>query len=152
MPVSPDFRDVLTTFIYNNLSVLMNPTNAFQVVVTNTTTPTIPAFPTQPVTPVNPVTPITQPTVTAGLTVDTSTTPTIVISPEIIQALQAAVVNNFTDLRLPADIEEIAQEFFANLPPLIASNTQTTTTSTSNTAANAATTAAAAAAQASIAS
>ena len=144
MPVSPDFQDVLTTFIYDNLPVLMNPTNALQVVVTNATTPALPTFPPQPLTPINPVTPLTQPTVASGLAADTSTMPVIVISPDILQAIQAAALNNFTDLGLPADIEEIAKAFFANLPPLTTTNTQTTTTAT-NIAANATATAAAAA-------
>ncbi|HWR08380.1 hypothetical protein [Sporomusa sp.] len=42
---------------------------------------------------------------------------TIVITPEILLGLQAYVLNNFDDLRLPSDIQDIVREFFSvNLP------------------------------------
>ncbi|WP_176772670.1 hypothetical protein [Sporomusa acidovorans] len=44
------------------------------------------------------------------------TTNTIVVSPGDLQALKTAVLNNFNQLGLPADIQEIVQQFFALNP------------------------------------
>lgn len=92
MPLRPDFQSILATFVYNNLPVLMNPANAFRVVITNNVTP-IPA------------------TTSSGV-------PVLNIDPSLLQALQAASLDNFTSLGLPPDIAQIAKQFFANLPPL----------------------------------
>lgn len=81
----------------------MNPSNAMNVVVTNDILPTAPTTPTTPIP--------------AAPTIDTA--PVIIISPEILKALQSYVVNNFPDIGLSQDIQQVAKEFFANLPPLI---------------------------------
>jgi hypothetical protein len=99
MPLRPDFQSILATFVYNNLPVLMNPANAFRVVITNN------------------VTPIT--TTRSGAAV-------LNIDPSLLQALQAASLDNFTSLGLPPDIAQIAKQFFANLPPLINPNASVT--------------------------
>ena len=72
----------------------MNPANAINVVVTNTIIPTIPTTPT------------------------TNTTPVVFITPEVLQALQSYTLDNFPTIGLPKDIQEIAKNFLANLPPL----------------------------------
>ncbi len=111
MPVKPDFHDILVVFVYNNLPILMNPANATNVVVSNSIVPTTPTTPTTQT-----------PTTTLA-----STTPVITIDPSLLQSLQAAALNNFTNLGLPLDIQQIAQNFFSNLPPSILSSTATTT-------------------------
>jgi len=73
----------------------MNPGNAANVVVSNDIIPT---------TPISPVS-----------TVDTL----LIISPDLLKALQAYTVNNFPNIGLPQDIEQIAKDFIANLPPVI---------------------------------
>jgi hypothetical protein len=83
-----DFQDVLEVFVYTNLTLIMNPLNATALASTTTTTGT--------------TTTITLP---PGFT------------PELLTALQTAVLNHFTNLGLPADIEVLTREFFANLPP-----------------------------------
>lgn len=114
MPVAPDFHDILVVFVYNNLPILMNPANATNVVVSNSIVPTAPTTPT-------------------STTAPTSTTPVITIDPSLLQSLQAAALNNFTNLGLPLDIQQIAQNFFSNLPPSILSSTATTTATTTTT-------------------
>lgn len=98
MPLRPDFQSILATFVYNNLPVLMNPANAFRVVITSTAAPT-----------------------TA-----TSEVPVLVIDPGVLQALQAAALDNFASIGLPPDIGQIAKQFFANLPPLVNPSASTT--------------------------
>lgn len=118
MPVSPDFHDILVIFVYNNLPILMNPANARNVVVSTSIVPMTPTTPTTP----------------TSTTTLASTTPVITIDPSFLQALQAAALNNFTNLGLPLDIQQIAQNFFSNLPPSILSSTATTTVVTSTAA------------------
>jgi hypothetical protein len=108
LPISSDFEDILTVFVYTNLPVLMNPANAMNVVVVSDTT-----TPTATITSITPNVPVT------------TTAPTIVIAPELITALQAGVINNFTDLGLPPDIQEITQQFFALLPTTVTTVTTT---------------------------
>ncbi|MCE5284954.1 MAG: hypothetical protein LLG02_03765 [Pelosinus sp.] len=91
MPLRPDFQSILAVFVYNNLPVLMNPANAAHVVITNNVIPT---------------------------TATATGVPVLSIDPSLLQALQAASLNNFANLGLPPDIAQIAQQFFANLPPL----------------------------------
>jgi hypothetical protein len=98
MPLRPDFQSILAIFVYNNLPVLMNPENAFQVVITNNVTP---------------------------ITSTKSGVPILSIDPSLLQALQAASLDNFMSLGLPPDIAEIARQFFANLPPLDKPNAST---------------------------
>ncbi|VBB07394.1 Hypothetical protein LUCI_2639 [Lucifera butyrica] len=87
MPVTPDFHDELEIFVYNNLAFLMNPTNASNVVVANTTAPITPTAPLEPGTPLTPNASIAPgPTVTVA----TPATPVIVIDPSLLQVLQAA--------------------------------------------------------------
>jgi hypothetical protein len=95
MPLRPDFQSILAVFVYNNLPVLMNPANAFRVVITNNVTP---------------------------ITTTPSGVPVLSIDPSLLQALQAASLDNFANLGLPPDIAEIAKQFFANLPPLDSPN------------------------------
>ena len=95
----------------------MNPANARNVVVSTSIVPTTPTIPTTPTT-----------------TTPASTTPVIAIDPSLLQALQAAALDNFTNLGLPLDIQQIAQNFFSNLPPSILSSTATTTAVTSTAA------------------
>ena len=97
----------------------MNSSNAMNVVVSNDIIPTTPTTPTVPIS--------------AAPTINTA--PVIIISPEIAKALQAYVLNNFPDIGLPQDIQQVAQDFFANLPPLIpiAPNIAATATATSDT-------------------
>ncbi|GMB01228.1 hypothetical protein [Pelosinus sp. IPA-1] len=122
MALKVDFRNTLETFIFSNLPVLMNITNAMHVVVSNTVTPTTPTTPTIPVS-----TPI-----------DTTVTPipTIVITPDVLKAIQAYTLNNFPNIGLPQDIQEIAKEFLANLPPLVPVTQNTATTITTATSTN----------------
>jgi hypothetical protein len=54
-------------------------------------------------------------TTTAGTTATITLPPGF--TPELLTALQATVLNHFTNLGLPADIEVLTREFFANLPP-----------------------------------
>jgi len=111
VPLSSDFQNILEVFIFTNLPVLTNPNAAKSVLFTNNivpTTPTSPIVPTTPITPASPVTPTTP----------TSTPTVLFIPPEVALALQTAVLTNFNDLRLPRDIQNIAQAFFANLPPI----------------------------------
>jgi hypothetical protein len=54
--------------------------------------------------------------VTASATATAPTTDTIVVTPETLQALKVYVVNNFSNLNLPADIQEIVRQFFAVNP------------------------------------
>ena len=111
MTLKPDFQNSLQSFVYSNLPMLMNPTNARNVVVTNVIIST-PA---------------------------TNTPPVLFISPEVLQALQSYTLNNFPDIGLPNDIQEVAKNFFANLPPLtlitptVATATTTTTVTTTPT-------------------
>lgn len=103
MALKPDFHETLQAFVYSNLPILMNPFNAHNVVVTNTIIPTIPTAPTTPISP----------------TPTTNTSPVIFITPEVLQALQSYSLNNFPDIGLPNDIQEVAKNFLATLPPLI---------------------------------
>jgi len=41
------------------------------------------------------------------------------ITPNVLQAIQAYVLNNFPDIGLPQDIQEVAKKFLSNLPPLV---------------------------------
>ena len=63
-----------------------------------------------------------------------NTSPVIVITPTVLQAIQSYVINNFPDIGLPQDIQQIAKNFLSNLPPLI--SITPTTSSTSTAAAN----------------
>jgi len=100
LALKPDIQNALQSFIFANLPILMNPSNALNVVISND------IFPTTPTVPISPT-----PTI--------ATAPVILLSPEIVKALQSYVVNNFPDIGLPQDIQQVAKEFFANLPPLI---------------------------------
>ncbi len=40
-------------------------------------------------------------------------TNTIVVTPEILTGLQAYVLNNFDNLRLPSDIQDVVRNFFS---------------------------------------
>ena len=104
MPIKPDFYNILTVFVYNNLPLLMNPTNVFLV----TTTPATPSS-------------IVDNTTLTSL----ATSNVITIDPNILQALQTAANNNFNSLGLPPDIQQIAANFFANLPSTVV-NTKST--------------------------
>lgn len=106
MALKVDFQNTLEIFVFSNLPVLMNITNAMHVVVSNTITPTTPTNPTIPVS-----TPINTTTITP--------IPTLVITPDVLKAIQAYTLNNFPDIGLPQDIQEIAKEFLANLPPIV---------------------------------
>ncbi|MBC8015334.1 MAG: hypothetical protein H7X79_06265 [Sporomusaceae bacterium] len=132
MALKPDFQNALQTFIFLNLPVLMNPANAMNLVVSTTIIPTLPTIPITPITPINPTVPIgtavpTAPVLSTDQTLDTDadteivtvTAQPIFITPEALQALQAYVVNNFPDLGLPQDIQQVAKEFFANIPPVV---------------------------------
>ena len=122
MALKVDFRNTLETFVFSNLPVLMNITNAMHVVVSDTITPT---------TPTNPTIPVSTP-------IDTTITPlpTIVITPDVLKAIQAYTLNNFPDIGLPQDIQEIAKEFLANLPPIVPITENTATTLTTATSTN----------------
>lgn len=122
MALKVDFQNTLETFVFSNLPVLMNITNAMHVVVSDTITPTTPTNPTIPVcTPINTtITPI----------------PTLVITPDVLKAIQAYTLNNFPDIGLPQDIQEIAKEFLANLPPIVPVTQNTATTLTTATSTN----------------
>jgi len=100
LALKSDFQDTMQSFIYSNLPILMNPSNAMNVIVSNDIIPTTPISPTSTTS-----------------TIDTN--PVIIISPEIVKALQSYTLNNFPDIGLPQDIQQIATDFFANLPPLI---------------------------------
>lgn len=116
MALKPDFHETLLSFVYSNLPILMNPFNAHNVVVTNTIIPTIPTAPTTPISP----TPIPIiPTTITSTTPTTNTSPVLFITPEVLQALQSYSLNNFPDIGLPNDIQEVAKNFLATLPPLI---------------------------------
>lgn len=130
MALKPDFQNALQTFIFLNLPVLMNPANAMNLVVSTTIIPTVPTIPITPITPMNPTIPIgtvvpTAPVLSATLTLDadtdtvTVTAQPIFITPEVLEALKSYVVNNFPDLGLPQDIQQVAKEFFANIPPVV---------------------------------
>lgn len=97
MVLRRDFQDILSVFIYTNLPVLMNPGNALRVVVSSSALPS------------------------------TEPNPVLIIPPNVLEALQAASLDNFTSLGLPPDIGQIAKNFFANLPPLVNGDTSTTT-------------------------
>ncbi|BBB92110.1 MAG TPA: hypothetical protein PKA28_05445 [Methylomusa anaerophila] len=108
MALKPDFENVLTVFVYLNLPVLMNPGNAINIVVSAVPIPTPP-------------------------TTATGTIQTLVISPDLLLALQTASLNSFTDLGLPKDIEEIAKNFFALLSPVISVTATSTVVSSAAT-------------------
>ena len=102
----------------------MNPNNAKNVVVANAilpTSPTVPISANQSV----PISANQSVPISANQTVSISATPTIGIAPvlffppEIVEALQSYVLNNFPDIGLPQDIQQVTKNFFANLPPLI---------------------------------
>ncbi|AIF53430.1 hypothetical protein [Pelosinus sp. UFO1] len=122
MALKVDFQNTLETFVFSNLPVLMNITNAMHVVVSDTITPT---------TPTNPTIPVSTP-------IDTTITPipTIVITPDVLKAIQAYTLNNFPDIGLPQDIQEIAKEFLANLPPIVPVTQNTATTLNTATSTN----------------
>jgi len=114
----------------------MNPLTA--AAAFTTTLPLTATVPMTAITPTTttPVTATTSVTTSAGLAVTTSS-PTIqakIFTPDVIVALQSAVFNNFTDLGLQSDIQELASVFFANLPAVppavtpITPNTPTTPT------------------------
>lgn len=50
---------------------------------------------------------------TTNITNITSSNGTIVITPEVLMALKPYVLNNFSDLGLPQDIQDIVRQFFA---------------------------------------
>ena len=109
MALKPDFQDALQAFIYSNLPILMNPNNAKNVVISNN------IFFTTAITATTPTVPI--PSISATQTI--STAPVIVIPPEFVEALQSYILNNFPNIGLPQDIQQVAKNFFANLPPII---------------------------------
>jgi len=116
LALKPDFQDQLQIFIFSNLPLLMNPNNAMNVVVSNEIIPTTPTTPTTPTS--------------ATPTIDTASL--IIISPDILKALQSYVLNNFPDIGLPQDIQQIAKSFLANLPPLIPIAPTTSVTATTS--------------------
>ncbi len=100
MALRSDFQVILQSFIYTNLPVLMNPSNAINVVIAN-----------QVIT--------TNPTVAISVATTINAAPVIIFPPQIVDALQTYVLDNFPDIGLPQDIQQVAKNFFANLPPLI---------------------------------
>lgn len=130
MAITKDFRDLIEVFAYSNLPLLMNPVagaNAISTVITPmgltssaTANPSLlpnPVLPTTPTAPTGLLTSISPTVPTTPLSAITPTTvPLIGISPELLPSLQAAVLDNFTDLNLPADIQQLVQQFFAFLP------------------------------------
>jgi len=100
MVLQADFQNILQYFVYSNLPILMNPSNANYLIVTNTITPTA------------------------------DTTPVIVVTPDVLEAIKSYTINNFPDIGLPKDIQEIANNFFANLSPLISLTPTTAVAST----------------------
>jgi hypothetical protein len=52
------------------------------------------------------------------------------ITPTVLQAIQSYVVNNFPDIGMPQDIQQIAKNFLSNLPPLISITPTTSSTAT----------------------
>ena len=100
MALRSDFQVTLQSFIYTNLPVLMNPSNAINVVIAN-----------QVIT--------TTPTVAISVAPTINAIPVIIFPPQIVDALQTYVLDNFPDIGLPQDIQQVAKNFFANLPPLI---------------------------------
>lgn len=124
--LKPDFQNTLRYFVYTNLPLLMNPDNARNIIVTNAIIPTTPTTPTTPITPISsaPISTIvsvssTTDTTTTVTTSTTSTAPVLTITPEVLQALQSYTLNNFPDIGLPTDIQEITKIFLANIPPLV---------------------------------
>lgn len=111
LALKSDFQDTLEFFIFTNLPTLMNPTNAMNIVIAPEIFPTLPTTPT-------------------SATPTTATAPVIVIAPDILKALQAYILNNFPDIGLPKDIQQVAKQFIVNLPPLIPITSATSTTST----------------------
>lgn len=111
----------------------MNPMNAMNLVVSTTITPTTPIVPTTPTTPVS-STPPTTPNLSTTTTPESAAAPQIFITPDVLQALQAYVVNNFPDLGLPQDIQQVTKQFFVNIPPVVpvASPVTTITPTTSD--------------------
>jgi len=99
-----DFQTTLQVFIFSNLPMLMNSANATNVVVTTDIVPTTP--------------------------ISTDTTPVIIIPPDVLQALQSYTLNNFPNIGLPQDIQQLAQQFISNLPPLIPITPTTSSTAT----------------------
>ena len=122
MALKPDFQDALQIFIYSNLPILMNPANAMNVVVSNEINP---ITPTTPITPTiaNTPTAITPTTAIATAPISTNpaigTAPILTISPQLLSALQSYAINNFPDIGIPRDIQQVAKNFIANLPPLL---------------------------------
>jgi len=103
MVLQADFQNILQYFVYSNLPILMNPSNANHLIVTNTIIPTSPTA---------------------------DTTPVIVVTPDVLEAIKSYTINNFPDIGLPKDIQEIANNFFANLSPLISLTPTTAVAST----------------------
>ena len=112
MALKADFQDALQTFIYSNLPILMNPANARNVVVSNRIIPTTPSTSTPGTT----IT-VSTPSISAAQAINAG--PVLNIPPEIAEAIQYYVLNNFPNIGLPQDIQQIVKNFFANLPPLI---------------------------------
>jgi hypothetical protein len=52
------------------------------------------------------------------------------ITPSVLQAIQSYVVNNFPDIGLPQDIQQVAKNFLSNLPPLVSITPTTSSTAT----------------------
>jgi hypothetical protein len=52
------------------------------------------------------------------------------ITPTVLQAIQSYVINNFPDIGLPQDIQQIAKNFLSNLPPLVSITPTTSSTAT----------------------
>ena len=132
MALKLDFQQALETFIYQNLPILMNPMNAMNIVVSTTITPINPTSPMTPTTPTSPISPVVSatPLLAMNPTLDSISASSIVITPEVLRALRAYVVNNFPDLGLPKDIQEVTKNFFVNLPTVIPVVTPMTTTAT----------------------
>jgi len=105
LPLGSDFQNILEVFIFTNLPLLTNPNVVQTAVISNAIVPTAPTVPLAPTTP--------------EASTAAPTTTTLVITPEVLLALQAASLNNFKDLGLRQDLTDIAQVFFANLPPVL---------------------------------
>ncbi len=122
-PLPSDAHNILEVFVYTNLNVIMSPTStvAAAIPTANTATMTATATTTTPTT-------ATTATATTATTPATSTIPTFSpgTTPQLLSILQTFVLDHFTNLRLPRDIDVITREFFANLPAVTPTVTPTT--------------------------
>lgn len=147
MPLNADFHDILEIFIYTNLPLLMNPlaaaanfTTTSSVAATNLTTAlsststvsgtVASSSPVRTPTGARPVTTGTVVTAVIPPAISTASPaiPSKALPPSVIVSLQSSVLDNFNELGLNADIEELARVFFANLPAVPPANIPTAPT------------------------